>query len=151
MRVVCYYGCQVVRHPRITGYTDYENPRHLDLLAEAVGAEPVDWSFKATCCGASMGIPRKDIGLTLVGKLIQWARASGAEAIVVCCPLCQSNLDLFQPELCRRQGLDPAKAGIPILYYTELLGVAFDIESIRAGLKSHMVDPLPLISKRNGW
>ena len=145
LRVVCYYGCQVVRPPKITGYTDYENPRHLDILAEAAGATSVDWSFKATCCGASMGIPKKEMGLFLIEKLLSWARAAGAQAIVVCCPLCQSNLDLYQPELCQRAGLDPARAGIPILYYTELLGIAFGLKSIRPGLESHMIDPLPLV------
>jgi heterodisulfide reductase subunit B len=147
LRVVCYYGCQVVRPPKITGYTDYENPRHLDHLAEAVGATAVDWSLKATCCGASMGIPKKEIGLSLIDKLLFWARASGAQAIIVCCPLCQSNLDLYQPELCERSGQDLAQAGIPILYYTEVLGIAFGLESVRPGLKSHLVDPLPLVDR----
>ena len=147
LRVVSYYGCQVVRPPKITGYTDYENPLHLDRLAGAVGATAVDWSFKATCCGASVGIPKKEIGLSLVRKLLYWARAAGADAVIVCCPLCQSNLDLLQPELCREAGSDVAETGIPILYYTELLGIAFDPELIRPGLKSHLVDPLPLVER----
>lgn len=147
MRVVCYYGCQVVRPPKITGYTDYENPQHLDHLAASVGATPIDWSFKGTCCGASIGIPKKEIGLSLVGKLLTWARASGAEAIVVCCPLCQSNLDIYQSELCRQKGWDPSHAPLPILYYTELLGIAFGLGSIKAGLKSHLIDPLPLVER----
>jgi heterodisulfide reductase subunit B len=145
LRVVCYYGCQVVRPPKITGYTDYENPRHLDLLAEATGAASIDWSYKATCCGASMGIPKKEIGLTLVGKLLAAAHAAGARAIVACCPLCHSNLDLFQPELRERHGWDWQ---LPILYYTELLGIAFQLKGIEAGLASHLVDPRPFIE---GW
>jgi len=147
LRVVCYYGCQVVRPPKITGFTDYENPQHLDRLAAAAGATVLDWSFKGTCCGASMGVPKKEIALSLVGKLLSWARAGGAQAIVVCCPLCQSNLDLYQPEIIRQHGGDPLTDQIPILYYTELLGVAFGLESVMPGLKSHMVDPLPLIAR----
>ncbi len=138
LRVVCYYGCQVVRPPKITGTTDYENPRHLDRLVAAAGAAAVDWSYKATCCGASMGIPKKQIGLALVAKLLVAARAAGAQAIVVCCPLCQSNLDLLQPELREQQGWEWE---LPILYYTELLGVAFNLPSIEAGLAGHLVDP----------
>jgi len=147
LRVVCYYGCQVVRPPKITGFTDYENPQHLDRLAAAAGATVLDWSFKATCCGASMGVPKKEIALSLIGNLLSWAHASGAQAIVVCCPLCQSNLDLYQPEIIEQRGWDPMAAQLPVLYYTELLGVAFGLESIRPGLKSHMVDPLPLIAR----
>ncbi|MCK8604255.1 CoB--CoM heterodisulfide reductase iron-sulfur subunit B family protein [Desulfoferrobacter suflitae] len=145
LQVVCYYGCQVVRPPKITGYTDYENPRHLDLLAAAAGATAIDWSYKATCCGASMGIPKKTIGLTLVAKLLSAAHAAGAQAIVVCCPLCHSNLDLLQPELRAQNSWDWE---LPILYYTELLGIAFRLRSIDAGLASHLVDPRPFIE---GW
>jgi heterodisulfide reductase subunit B2 len=147
LRVVCYYGCQVVRPPKITGFTDYENPLHLDRLVEAVGATALDWSFKGTCCGASIGIPKKAIGLALVKRLLTWARASGAEAVIVCCPLCQSNLDLYQGELCQQNGWDPSTTTLPILYYTELLGLAFGLESIEHAFKSHMVDPLPLVER----
>jgi heterodisulfide reductase subunit B len=157
LRVVCYYGCQVVRPPKITSYTDYENPRHLDLLVKALGATPIDWSFKAVCCGASLGIPKREIGASLVNRLISQARASGAHAIVVCCPLCHGNLDLFQPQPSRQNGGNGngkrrgggggCEEPLPILYYTELLGLAFGVDSIRAALKSHLVDPLPLIER----
>lgn len=150
LKVVCYYGCQVVRPPKITGYTDYENPLHLDRLVTVTGATSIDWSFKGTCCGASIGIPKKEMGLDLISRLLSWARAGGAEAIIVCCPLCQSNLDLYQPEIIRKEGLDLVEAGLPVLYYTELLGVALGLESIRAGLRSHLVDPLRLIARYIG-
>jgi heterodisulfide reductase subunit B len=144
IRLVCYYGCQVVRSPKLTGYKDYENPTHLDRLVEALGATAIDWSFKATCCGASAGIARKEIGLTLIGKLLTWARASGAQAVVVCCPLCHSNLDLYQRELREKHGWDWE---LPVFYYTELLGIALGLDTVLPGLKSHMVDPLPLVAR----
>jgi heterodisulfide reductase subunit B len=61
---------------------------------------------------------------------------------MVCCPLCQSNLDLYQAELAQQNGWDWQ---IPIFYYTELLGIAFGLDVVKPGLRSHMVDPLPLI------
>jgi heterodisulfide reductase subunit B2 len=146
LKVVSFYGCQVVRPPKITGHDDYENPQHLDRLVATVGAHAVDWSFKATCCGASMGIPRRDIGRTLIATLLRQAYASGAQAIVTCCPLCQSNLDLYQPELRRQDDLLGRHAPLPILYYTELLGMAFGLGAVRLGLKSHLIDPTPLMS-----
>jgi heterodisulfide reductase subunit B2 len=146
LRVVCYYGCQVVRAPKITGFTDYENPLHLDRLVTATGATAVDWSFKATCCGASVGIPRRDIGMALVERLLVAARMSGAQAIIVCCPLCQSNLDILGAELAAHAPNPAADhRPMPILYYTELLAVAFGLKSVRKGLKSHLVDPIPLV------
>jgi heterodisulfide reductase subunit B len=144
LRVACYYGCQVVRSPKVTGYEDYENPRHLDRLVDNLGAAAVDWSLKTTCCGASTGIVRREIGLTLVKKLLTWAHLSGAEALMVCCPLCQSNLDLHQPELQKEWGWDWE---LPVFYYTELLGIALGLDTILPGLRSHMANPLPLVAR----
>lgn len=98
MKLVCYYGCQMVRPPRITGYTDYEKPQTLDHIAAAVGAEVSDWSYKATCCSASIGIGRREIGDSLTKRLLDNARQAGTEAVVVSCPLCQSNLDVIQKD-----------------------------------------------------
>ncbi|MBW1729167.1 MAG: CoB--CoM heterodisulfide reductase iron-sulfur subunit B family protein [Deltaproteobacteria bacterium] len=98
LRVVCYYGCQMVRPPKITGYTDYENPQTIDRIVAATGAKVIDWSYKATCCGASIGVARKEIGESLTRRILQKARQTGAEAIVVSCPLCQSNLDMIQKD-----------------------------------------------------
>ena len=75
LKVVCYYGCQMVRPPRITGFTDYENPRTMDRIVAAIGAEVLDWSYKTTCCGASIGIGRRDIQESLtIGCLQRPAR-----------------------------------------------------------------------------
>ena len=141
LRVVCYYGCQMVRPPRITGYTDFENPQTLDRIAAALGAEVQDWSYKGTCCGASIGIGRKDIQDTLTGRLLDKARQAGAEAIVVSCPLCQANLDIIQR---RSQG-----QVIPVFYFTELLRLAFEGGEKAGGwFRMHFADPLPLLEKK---
>ncbi|MCG6893826.1 MAG: CoB--CoM heterodisulfide reductase iron-sulfur subunit B family protein [Desulfobacteraceae bacterium] len=138
LRVVCYYGCQMVRPPRLTGFTDYENPQTLDRLAAAAGAEVLDWSFKTTCCGASIGIGRRDIMESLVSRLLDKARQTGAEAVVVSCPLCQSNLDMMQA------GTDERK--LPVFYFTELLRLAFSAGGgRRRWFAMHVADPVPLL------
>jgi len=141
LRVVCYYGCQMVRPPRITGFTDFENPQTLDRIAAALGAQVKDWSYKGTCCGASIGIGRKDIQDTLTARLLDKARQAGAEAIVVSCPLCQANLDIIQR---RSKG-----AVLPVFYFTELMRLAFE-GGQRAGdwFKMHFADPLPLLESK---
>ena len=138
LQVVCYYGCQMVRPPRITGFTDFENPQTLDRIAAALGAQVKDWSYKGTCCGASIGIGRKDIQDTLTARLLNKARQAGAEAIVVSCPLCQANLDIIQR---LSKG-----AVLPVFYFTELMRLAFE-GGQRAGgwFKMHFADPLPLL------
>ncbi|MBL7180236.1 MAG: CoB--CoM heterodisulfide reductase iron-sulfur subunit B family protein [Desulfobacterales bacterium] len=141
LKVVCYYGCQMVRPPRITGFTDYENPQTIDRIVAAVGAEALDWSYKTTCCGASIGIGRRDIQESLTMRLLDKARQTGAEAVVVSCPLCQANLDMLQR--------NKTGTNIPVFYLTELMRIAF--EPGRASgrwFRMHIADPVPLLIKK---
>jgi heterodisulfide reductase subunit B2 len=140
LKVVCYYGCQMVRPPKLTGYTDYENPQTLDRIVAAAGAEVVDWSYKSTCCGASIGIARREIGESLTRKILQKAEQSGAEAIVVSCPLCQSNLDIFQKDRPDRR--------IPVFYFTELLRLGFSRIGNPHWFQMHFTDPVPLLKTK---
>ena len=141
LKLVCYYGCQMVRPPRITGYTDYENPQTLDRISAATGAQVIDWSYKATCCGASIGIARREIGDSLTKKLLDKARRAGAEAIVVSCPLCQSNLDMIQK--------DRLEIPIPIFYFTELLRLSFSDRGNPKWFKMHFTNPVLLLKTKN--
>jgi heterodisulfide reductase subunit B len=142
LKVVCYYGCQMVRPPRLTGFTDFENPMTLDRLATAAGAKVLDWSYKTTCCGASIGIGRRDIQESLTARLLEKARQTGAEAVVVSCPLCQANLDLIQR--------DKTSGHLPVFYFTELLRLAFEAENGSAGwFRMHIADPVPLLRAKD--
>jgi len=141
LSVISYYGCQMVRPPKITGYTDYENPQTLDSIAAAIGAEVQDWSFKSTCCGASIGIGRKEIQVSLTNRLIEKARLTGADAIVVSCPLCQANLDIAQK--------DDRTDAMPVFYFTELMRLAFEADDhAHKWFKTHFTDPVPLLQRK---
>ena len=145
LNVVCYYGCQMVRAPRIAGYTDYENPMTLDQLVSAVGANAIDWSYKATCCGAGIGIARKDIQNSLTRRIYREAIRSGADAIAVACPLCQMNVDVIQ----HRTG--PHRKGekiVPVFYFTELLRMAFEGHGSKNWFRMHVANPVPLLRQK---
>ncbi|MFN3535423.1 MAG: CoB--CoM heterodisulfide reductase iron-sulfur subunit B family protein, partial [Desulfatiglandales bacterium] len=87
LRVVCYYGCQMVRPPKLTGFKDFQNPTTMDKILTELGATVLDWSYKTICCGASIKMGRKEIGLSLSFKLLMKAVEFGADAIIVSCPL----------------------------------------------------------------
>lgn len=140
LKAVCYYGCMASRPPRITGEPDYENPQSMDRIMRAIGVDVRDWSFKTDCCGASHLVARPDIVFTLVGRLYSEARKAGAECIVVSCQMCQANLDLHQKEI-----LGEGSQPIPILYFTELLGISLGFPPAVKWLKGHFVDPVPLL------
>lgn len=127
LNVVPYYGCLLVRPPKVTEFDDLENPTSLDKVLGAVGARSLEWSFKTECCGASLSLTKKEIVQGLVSRLIDAAKEAGADGIVTACPLCQANLEMRQQE------------GFPVFYFTELLGIAFGLKEARTWLDRHLV------------
>jgi heterodisulfide reductase subunit B len=137
LKVACYYGCLTVRPPKVTGVRDYENPQHMDRLMKYLGADPVPWSYKADCCGASLVMTRTDIVRTLSGKLILMAKEAGADCLVTGCPMCHANLDT------RQDGLN-----LPVLYFTELMGLALGHKDVKKWLRRHITDPIKVLSAK---
>ena len=144
MKVVCYYGCIITRPPDITGVPDYEYPTSMDRLVKTLGAVPLDWSYKTRCCGGSLSISRPAIALKLAEKILQNARDVGADAIVVACPLCQINLDARQGQISEESG---KHFNLPIVYFTQLMGLAFGMNASQLGLDKHIVDAGPIVGK----
>ena len=115
----------------------------MDRIMSTLGADPIPWSYKTDCCGGSLVLPRKDIALDLTGKLMEKASMAGAKAIVVACPLCQSNLDSRQDELFKKSG---KRYDVPVLYFTELIGLSLGLKDAAKWLKRHFVDPTNLVT-----
>ena len=144
MKVVCYYGCIITRPPKITEVKDYEYPTNMDRLMRALGIDSLDWSYKTRCCGVSLGITELPIALELSRKILKNAKSVGADAIVVACPLCHVNLDARQKQI-EEEFKESFK--LPILYFTQLMGLAFGLKTDELGLDKHFVDPFRLLSK----
>lgn len=138
LRVVSYYGCVLVRPPELTGWDSPEHPVRMDRLVEAIGAHPVDWSYKVDCCGASLTLSRSDIVVDLSTRLVDAAHQAEADVIACACGLCHINLDMRQagPEW------------QPVLYITELIGLAFGLPGVERWLGKHKVDPRPVLEGR---
>lgn len=145
LKVASYYGCLLVRPPSITGFDDREDPQVMDRLAAALGAEPVTWRYKVECCGAALAFTNPDIVLKLSGDILEDAKASGADLLQVACPLCQSNLDLRQRNIEKYTGVD---LEVPVLYFTQILGLAFGYSAGALGLGKHIISPVPVLKKR---
>lgn len=144
LKVVSYYGCMASRPPEVTGATDYENPQSLDKIMKALGATSIDWPYKTDCCGASLMISRGDMGFTMVGKILDMARRTGAQAVVVSCQMCQANLDMYQERI---EAERKTYFGLPIIYFTELIGLARGLPGVSGWLSKHFVDPIPLLRR----
>jgi heterodisulfide reductase subunit B len=144
LKVVPYYGCLLARPLDLVGDVDHEQPVWMDQLLLAAGADVKWWNYKTECCGASVGLPKEEIQRVLSGKVIQQALAAGAEAIVVCCPLCHVNLDLKQGQINKALGTDYK---VPILYLPQVLGLAFGLSDKDVMLQKNIVDPRPLVKQ----
>ena len=143
LRVACYYGC-LTRLPGVN-IDDVENPVIMDQIVEALGGEPIDWSHKTECCGASLSLTRTEIALRLVKSILDAAQEKRAECIAVVCPLCQSNLDVRQSVISKKYG---AVYKIPVLYLTQFIGLPLGLGDAQLGLDRLLVSPVDLLQKR---
>ena len=141
LTVACYYGCLITRPSRVTGAEHPEYPMKMDYLVRALGAETVDWSRKTDCCGGALSITQTPLSLDLSRRVLEDARAGGAEAVVTMCPMCHLNLDARQHDI----GLEPA---LPVFHATQLMTLAFGLGEPAALLGKNLVDPRPLLAAR---
>jgi len=137
MRAAAYYGCLLTRPPKVTQAADHEYPTGMEDVIAATGAEPVEWGYKTDCCGASLALCEQDVVINLTRKVLVNARDCGAEVVVTACPLCQVNLDTRQADITAK--LDPAWQPIPVLYLSQLVGMAIGIDGKSLGFNKHMV------------
>lgn len=147
LKIACYYGCLLVRPPKVLGFDDPENPQSIDNIARTIGAEPVEWHYKNECCGASFALTRVDMVHKMTGDILLRAQKAGADAIACACPLCQANLDMRQDEINKKYG---TSYKLPVFYITELMAIAMDLPGTHEWFEKHMVDVSPAISKIPG-
>jgi heterodisulfide reductase subunit B len=130
LRVAPYYGCQIARPYGIEEDTD--NPTMLDRLLETLGATPTYYPMKTMCCGGALMGTNEPVALRLCRNLLLCAEQDQADCIAVTCPLCQMNLDVYQAKINKTYQTD---FHIPIVYFTQLMGLAFALESKQLGLQ----------------
>lgn len=136
LNVVSYYGCQVVRP--ITKFDDVNDPISMDEIVMTLGATAIDWSMKVHCCGGSMTSTVSDVGLRLNYLLLKEAKRKRADVIVTACPLCQFNLECFQGKISKMYG---EKINIPVMFFTQLMGMAFGLDKKKLGIQRLFVQP----------
>jgi len=134
LRVAPYYGCQIVR-PR-KDKEDVENPQFFEKLLAAIGAQPIDYASKTRCCGGSLIITNRKAALDMVHKLLQDAVNSNANVIATTCPMCNVNVEVYQSQVNREFGTN---FSIPVMYFTQLMGMALGIEPKRIGVGASML------------
>jgi heterodisulfide reductase subunit B len=142
LKVACYYGCLLTRPPSLINSDPLETeyPLAMDRIMKSLGASPIDWDYKVSCCGAALSVTFSDIVMEMTGKILENARLRNADVVAVACPLCHANLDGRQAQM-----VDVPK--IPALYFTQLMALAFGIPST-AKLERNIIDPRPVLIEK---
>ena len=120
LSIAPYYGCQALRP--YGGYDDPEDPRCMEPLIKALGAEVHPWTMGAKCCGAGLMTTKKEVAIELTSALLKAAK--GADCIATVCPMCQMNLDSYQKQVSHAKG---ENLSISVLYLPQLIGMAFGL------------------------
>jgi heterodisulfide reductase subunit B len=116
----------------------------MDRLVSALGAEPVFFPLKSMCCGGSLIISEEAASLELIRKLLSSALDNGAEVMVTGCPLCQLNVDAYQMMVNKKF---KTNYHLPVLFFTQLMGIAYGFEKKDLGLKKSIVPVAKALAK----
>ncbi|MDD4820693.1 MAG: CoB--CoM heterodisulfide reductase iron-sulfur subunit B family protein [Flavobacteriales bacterium] len=136
-KVACYYGCLLVRPTSVINGDRVEDPQSMDILAKAAGATPIDWAFKTECCGGGFSVSRTNTVARLSADVLTDAVSRGAEIVIVACPMCHSNLDMRRDVINTKM---EQKTDIPVIYLTQLLGMAVGLTAEQVGVERHFVN-----------
>ncbi|MFQ6106187.1 MAG: CoB--CoM heterodisulfide reductase iron-sulfur subunit B family protein [Thermoplasmata archaeon] len=139
IRVASYYGCLLTRTD--PEFDDIERPVKLDLLAEALGATPVPFASMMKCCGGPIFLPERKIALSMSRSILHRAEEAGVDLVQVVCPLCSMMLDLYQDQV------EGGSLNIPVLYFTQLMGLSFGMTEEEIALDKNVISPEPILKR----
>ncbi len=144
LKVAGHPGCHYLRPSEIINWDDPLNPKTLDELIAAIGADPVEYTLKNDCCGNPLEKSDKDISLTMLENKLQSMKEAGTDCIVCVCPACYQQFDFNQREVNRNKNTD---YNIPVFYITELIALALGIDIETLGLNFHRIKINEILQK----
>jgi heterodisulfide reductase subunit B len=144
LKVAPYYGCYIGRPPE-TAFDDPDDPDSMDRLIGLMGGEIVPFrQMKTLCCGGPLMMTRSDIAFEMARKILDTAKSAGADCIALACPLCGMMLDGKQADIEKALHV---KIDMPVVYITQLLGLALGIDANELGLNKNVVDTKDILGK----
>ena len=142
LKVASYYGCLLTRPAG--GFDDIEYPQSMDRLMETLGAEAANWAYKTKCCGGGIYMFHENVSFAMSADVLMHAKASGANVVTVGCPFCQLLLDLYQDKLA---AIKNTTFNLPIIFFTQLMGLAMGLDRADLGLEKLVVSPFELLAE----
>ncbi|GIN62404.1 heterodisulfide reductase subunit B [Robertmurraya siralis] len=145
LKVANFYGCHIVMPPDVMGFENHRNPQSMEMVAEALGAECVEFDQRLACCGFHAVFPAQKEVMTMTGINCLSPKEAGADCIVTPCPLCQMQLDAYQPDAQKRFDQDIT---MPIIHLPQLIGLALGISPEELAINRHVVDAIPALQRK---
>ncbi len=144
LRVAPYMGCMLPRPDYKHRWSDHEHPTELNDLLRVLGADVVEYPLTTNCCGGHMTQIGPETAFELIHRLVVDADARGAHLMATVCPMCQLNIDAYQDEMNHYFGTD---YHMPILFFTQLMGLAFGKEPDELGIGVELVSSRNALAK----
>jgi len=142
-RFAAHYGCHFIRPSVVYAeFDDPEFPISLDKLIEVTGAASVDYPEKQLCCGGGILGIKEDVALALSHKKLAILKDIGIDGLISICPFCSVMYESNQKKI---EKTYEEELGIPVIYYTQILGLAMGYSSEDMGLKLNRVKAKKLI------
>ena len=136
--IAIHYGCHLLRPKDVTELSH----TILDELVEVTGAHVIQYSLWKQCCGATVLPVDEDLAIRLARDKLKSMKESGAVFATVVCPACCNQLDLQQLGL--RESYDE-EYEIPVLFYSQILGLAIGLDESDVGLDMNRVSARPIL------
>ncbi|TDA33531.1 MAG: CoB--CoM heterodisulfide reductase subunit B [Hadesarchaea archaeon] len=146
LRVAVHYGCHLLRPSEHKGIDDPLAPRLVDELVEVLGCKSVDYPSKLMCCGAGGGVRSAFLkySLEFTRRKLKELKEIGVDCIVDVCSFCHLQFDRGQKEI---ENLFGEILGIPVVHYSQLLGLAMGMSPSESGMDAHAVSCESLLRK----
>ena len=142
LKVAAYYGCLLVRPSRITQFDNPEDPQSLGKVVAALGAENLSFPYKTECCGGSLLMTNEDLTLQMTENILISAKEIGAQCIVTGCSMCQMALETLYSKI---EAKYKVTLDMSLVYFTQLMGLAFGFSPKKLGLHKNLVSAKRLI------
>jgi len=135
-------GCHLLRPAKISGFDNAEDPHVLKALIELTGAKCLDYADESECCGYTVVAIDEKVSLSLAREKLRHIKEAGAQAMITVCPSCHLIFDMQQSRIERAFG---ETFNLPVLHYTQLLGLAMGFSPEELAFKELRVDPSRIV------
>jgi len=141
-KVAPFYGCYILRPPEALEFEDHEKPRSLEDVIKALGAESLHFDGETKCCGFPILFFQRKTAFEMSSQYLNNAKQKGADFMVTPCPLCHISLETYQKKAQKQARIE---TNLPVVHFSQLIGLALGIKPEKLGFSKHMVSMLKVL------